>query len=216
VDTEKLEYVAKYDFTADVLRHLEMDPLVTALKSFLSPRLYHLQLWQYSLSKRCESQRVEDELNQEICEVVYHRVQNDNNDERELIPSTTRHYVTIGERLSCNCSYYNRIGLVCLHIFHICNCKNLKNLNRLTIMDRWRRSLDSNEIAHFGVLPTEEEIIEEPVMISINRTEPSDESEIRSQKNEESKDFNDGEEGTMIIFRKKGSGKVLFIYPFII
>ena len=117
----------KYNFTPDVVKYLKMDPLVSAAKSFLFPKLCHLQLWQYSISKCCESKRVQEEA-EEVYEVLDYRVQNENNEERELTPYTTRHYVTIGERFSCNCSYFNRIGLICLHIFHFCNCKNLRKL----------------------------------------------------------------------------------------
>jgi len=47
-----------------------------------------------------------------------------------------------------SCSFFERTGLICRHIFHICFIKNETTAERLCIADRWRKSFE-NITPHF-------------------------------------------------------------------
>ena len=115
------------NLTSDVLIFIETDPLVAELKGYLSPKLYEKQLEQYSLAKRCESKLVMDK-DEQIYEVIYVK------SESQPIASQKIHKVTLRQRISCSCSYFKRVGLICFHIFHICAIKNIKTIAKLPLL----------------------------------------------------------------------------------
>jgi len=142
-NVDKTNLAFETDLTSDVMRFIEADPLVMELKSFLTPRLYEKQLDQYSKAKKCENKLVVENKDEQVYEVVYVSPKAKPGEIAKV------HKVTIKQRIQCTCSYYKRVGLVCLHVFHICGIKNIKTINQLIIANRWRKILDGDEDFHF-------------------------------------------------------------------
>jgi len=166
-NVDKTNITWKTDFTTDVLRFAETDPLVMDLKSYLSPRLYEKQLGQYFKARKCENKPVLDNKDEQTYEVIYINKQIQSN--ANINPKI--HRVSIKDKIQCSCSYYRRVGLICLHIFHICGIRNIKTISQLPIANRWRRILDSDDDSfHFRFMddPIVEEKKEEDLGMIVN------------------------------------------------
>lgn len=140
-EIEKTEFLDGISFTRDALKYLELDPLVSELKVFLATKLYYKELDQYAWSKRYESKVLEETLDSLIYEVYF---LDGSTEERK------RYLVTVADKISCSCFYFNRYGLICRHIFHICCIKNIKSIKKLLIMDRWKKSSSPIQLNHFS------------------------------------------------------------------
>ena len=70
LEIEKSEFISKFEFTSEVLKYIEIESFILAFKNFLPPQLYQKQLWQYSLSKRCESKLIADLPEKKIYDII--------------------------------------------------------------------------------------------------------------------------------------------------
>ena len=121
-------FIEKIKFNTEVLKYLELDPLVAELKSFLTPKIYMKQLFFYSLSKKYESKIVSKEEGRTVYEVIYNKPSVFEDDEYE--PTQYSPYsVSIGKYINCSCKLFTRLGLVCAYIFHICRIRNVKSIS---------------------------------------------------------------------------------------
>jgi len=72
--------------------------------------------------------------------------------EVDLARPSTKYIVHHEDKITCNCGYFDTTGLICRHIFFICFCENIKDINKLVISQRWNVSLEMVE-KHFINLP---------------------------------------------------------------
>ena len=140
-----LDFETKYFTTKDdgkIDSAMENIPLAKEFKAFLSPKGYAKQVSQLKDAMSYENDREElDDKSIEQYKVI--------NSNLELVAPKNVHRVLCGAKLSCDCPYFQKIGLVCRHILHICYFKKIKTLEKLIVLDRWRNTLAETETAHF-------------------------------------------------------------------
>lgn len=149
-DSEKCEFIEKSSAGRDISKFLEIDPLLNELSNFLPSKVMLKQFEEYSLSKKYSNKQISKMENKEIYEVQYDRKLDIEEGSDQKVYN--KHKVVYGSKITCDCEFYERTGLICRHILHICAIKNEKTLTRLVIRDRWRRSLILSSETHFKVI----------------------------------------------------------------
>lgn len=144
---EGTTFIEKEKINTEVLKYLELDPLVTELKGFLTSRIYLKQLHYYCLAKRYESKLISDINEIPTYEVLYNPPPS--NDKGGELRQHSTYSVKVGDYFTCSCQLFQRMGIVCAHIFHICLIKNVKTISNLKISDRWRKSIVFESNIHF-------------------------------------------------------------------
>jgi len=132
---------------------IEYDSLLRDLKSVLPSKVYDQCLMQYALGRRDYTKKV---LLEEKTQTVYNVAYEDKSHQGDAIKNhidaarvNPIYTVVSGEKMTCNCGYFESTGLVCRHIFFICGCESMRDIRRLNISSRWLALLSSNEI-HFS------------------------------------------------------------------
>ena len=138
---------------SEIFALLEFDSLLRDLKKILSPRIYEKEVIQYSLGRR-DYDRTLIASNEES--VVYKVFFADKSTDFDLfyndIDINTEkpvYEVICSDKITCSCDFYDKTGLVCRHIFFICNCENIREVSRLKISQRWINLDESNKM-HFS------------------------------------------------------------------
>jgi len=150
---DNMEFHIENEKNSGLLKALEFDPLVSNLKNFLAFRLYCNQIKQYLMAKVYDSEVLE-ETSESITYSVFFTNNSSLNDENDIEEeSYQKHVVKIQDKILCSCAFYTKFGLVCRHVFHICALKNIKNIEKLMISDRWRKSLFHDDFPHFIAPP---------------------------------------------------------------
>ena len=113
LDVEGTNFIEKDRFNVEVLRYLELDPLVAGLKAFLPPRIYAKQLQHYSFGKRYESALTSKEGEVPTYNVPGTGVENG------VEPKQHQSYtVTVGQYITCTCHFFKELALY-VRIFFI-------------------------------------------------------------------------------------------------
>jgi len=148
-DSEKADYLEK-PLTVDITKFIEIEPLLEELSTFLPWKVMQKQFEEYSRSKMYinkPSSGIMESQGKKF-EVKYDR-QNKNSSNNAESKEYRTHAVSYGAKITCNCLFFERTGLICRHIFHICSTQNEKTMQRLVISDRWRRFLIISTQVHF-------------------------------------------------------------------
>jgi len=136
-----IEFEEKYIFSNEIAQKsislIENTILAQEMKRFLSTNSYFKQIEEFGEALAYENQVKEDQERDKTYLVW-----------RAEYPNKQRE-VKVGDRIVCNCGFFERIGLVCRHILRICIYDNVKSIDKLRIMDRWRMTRDKEEGLHF-------------------------------------------------------------------
>jgi len=136
----KKKYYNKVDDINEPDYSIASLPLAKEFKAFLTPKLYLIQMKEFNKALGYDHKEKSQLLGSEVYDVWFL------NSEQ---PVSKIHEVSFREKIVCDCKYFERMGLVCKHILHMCVIKNVKSLEQLRIMARWRQNLDYLEILHF-------------------------------------------------------------------
>ena len=145
------------------------------LKKILPQKVYEKHIIQYALGKRdYRNKVVKVEDDKSIIEVFYKKemdqVELFKNEVDESMPNNV-YTITLSDKITCDCGFFNRTGMVCRHIFFICSIENVKDVQKLEISDRWLISLEYFRDSHFTQPP--------------NKEEPKDENDTTLQKKDD-------------------------------
>ena len=137
---------------SEVYALLEYDTLLRNLKKFLPEKIYQKHIIQHALGKRdykkelksktpnCTTYRVFYEDRSTSVDAFCNEIDSVGNNVYE---------VSVDKKIWCNCGYYEQCGMICRHIFFICTFEDIKDIDRLSISDRWLKSLESLNEQHF-------------------------------------------------------------------
>ena len=156
-------------------------PLVKELKGFLTLKLYLIQM--KGFGKACSYDhrlKEEENSNSDLFEVWFVNTES---------PAATKiHDVALRERFCCDCQYFERMGLICKHILHMCIVKSVKSLENLRISNRWRHNLDNMELLHFTSFDIHRNIMNnDRRVLSLDDPEETEQTEQREVPREEEK-----------------------------
>lgn len=173
-DTEKCYFYKELKVNKGVSSLLEYDSLLRNLKEILPSKIYNKILIQYALGRR---DYVKTSL--EGGDIPQFQVQFKNNQSPEDIfineidigSDNPIYKVSCGDKIECNCGYFELTGMLCRHIFFICVTENIKDLSKLRISDRWALSLEGSSDKHFCTLP-------EPIVNQIEESKIEDQVQI--------------------------------------
>lgn len=88
---------------------------------------------------------MQEEKDRLIYEVLY----DDGNEKDDIFINeidqaypNTLYQVICGEKVTCNCGFFESSGMICRHVFFICSCNNIKDVTKLCVSKRWSLSLE--------------------------------------------------------------------------
>jgi len=163
-NTENCYFSKKLKINKDMYQLLEYDSLLKSLKEILPAKIYDKHIVQYNLGKRdYEKRQLDPEEGKSVFEVSYVGKVDESDIFENEIDSTVpqnKYKVICGEKIACNCGFFETTGMICRHVFFISFCENIKEVKRFSVSKRWNISLEEVK-KHFPVAPEPEVKLEE-------------------------------------------------------